>query len=220
MARQDNSKTPARAPRGNSSRGTSSKRKPSAAVYRRRRLFLVLILLVIVALVVGAVVAISATTRSNGEENANPASSNTAQSPSPTATAPKTPVCDEGLVKVTASTDKESYAANEKPKLTLKVSNEGKVACPLNLGTSQMEFLISSGQDRIFSSRDCLANPTNLSKTLAPGASETATFVWERNRSAEGCVAVNATPGAGGATYIFQATLGTRTSPKAPFQLK
>ena len=103
--------------------------------------------------------------------------------------------------------------------LTLKVTNGGAVPCEVNIGTSQMEFLVTSGSDRIFSSKDCQASSEDLVKVIAPGASETANFPWNRNRSAEGCKAVAAAPGGGGAYYIFTAKLGSRASPKAVFQL-
>jgi hypothetical protein len=78
---------------------------------------------------------------------------------------------------------------------------------------------VTSGADRIFSSKDCQADSEDLVKTVAPGASETANFPWARNRTLEGCEPIEAKPGAGGAYYIFTAKLGSRASPKAVFQL-
>jgi hypothetical protein len=120
---------------------------------------------------------------------------------------------------VSASTDKAAYGDGENPRLTLKVTNGNTVPCEVNLGTSQMEFLVTSGADRVFSSKDCQAASEDLEKTLAPGASETANFTWQRNRTVEGCQAVAARPGTGGAYYIFTAKLGSKASPKAVFQL-
>jgi hypothetical protein len=122
-------------------------------------------------------------------------------------------------VTVSASTDKPAYGPGENPMLSLKVTNGGTFPCEVNIGTSQMEFLVTSGSDRIFSSKDCQASSEDLVKVIAPGASETANFPWNRNRSAEGCKAVTAAPGGGGAYYIFTAKLGSRASPKAVFQL-
>jgi len=122
-------------------------------------------------------------------------------------------------VTVSASTDKAAYGPEENPLLTLKVTNGGTMPCEVNIGTSQMEFLVTSGADRIFSSRDCQAKSEDLVKILAPGASETANFPWPRNRSVEGCQPVEAKPGGGGAYYIFTAKLGSKASPKAVFQL-
>lgn len=138
--------------------------------------------------------------------------------PSPAAT-PEGDGCEQNLVTVTAATDKPAYADGENPLLTLKVTNNNRVPCEINIGTSQMEFLVTSGSDRIFSSTDCQADATDLVKTIAPGQSETANFPWGRNRSLEGCKVIEAKPGAGGAYYVFTARLAGKTSPKAVFQL-
>jgi len=130
-----------------------------------------------------------------------------------------TPSCNPNLVTVSASTDKAAYGADETPLLTLKVTNGGTMPCEVNIGTSQMEFLVTSGADRIFSSKDCQAKSEDLVKTIAAGASETANFPWARNRTLEGCSPIEAKPGAGGAYYIFTAKLGSRASPRAVFQL-
>ena len=144
-------------------------------------------------------------------------------SPSETAGAEPTPTptpsCNQNLVTVSASTDKAAYGPGENPLLTLKVTNGGTMPCEVNIGTSQMEFLVTSGADRIFSSKDCQAKSEDLVKTIAAGASETANFPWARNRTMEGCSPIEAKPGAGGAYYIFTAKLGSRASPKAVFQL-
>jgi hypothetical protein len=194
-------------------------------------------LLLVIALVVsgfalagafkgGSQQASSTTPSPTDPASANPAASATpsasapataSATPSPTASA--TPTCNQNLVTVTASTDKPAYGPGENPMLTLKVTNGGKVPCEVNIGTSQMEFLVTSGSDRIFSSKDCQASSEDLVKVIAPGASETANFPWSRNRSADGCKAVAAAPGGGGAYYIFTAKLGSRASPKAVFQL-
>lgn len=144
-----------------------------------------------------------------------PASASAAPTPTPSAT----PTCNQNLVTVSASTDKAAYGPEENPMLTLKVTNGGTAPCQVNIGTSQMEFLVTSGPDRVFSSRDCQTTSEDLVKTIAPGASETANFPWTRNRTVEGCSVVEAKPGAGGAYYIFTARLGSKASPKAVFQL-
>ncbi|MDP5227012.1 MULTISPECIES: hypothetical protein [Arthrobacter] len=207
-------------------KSTGTTRKASPAVYRRRRVVVLGGLLVVLALVAWGFFGVVSLVKGAGKSDAAASPTTTTAAASPTSFASATPsptsatpVCDLGKIRVTAGTDKKVYGPKENPVLTLKVTNDGTVACPVNVGTSQMEFLISSGQDRVFSSQDCADKPTDLTKTLAPGASETANFVWQRNRSVEGCKVVSAVPGAGGATYVFQATLGQVTSPKAIFQL-
>jgi hypothetical protein len=127
-------------------------------------------------------------------------------------------VCNPASIKVTGSTDAEAYAADQSPVLSLTVSNKGDVPCPVNVGTSQMEFLITSGDDRIFSSRDCQEGAEDLEVTIEPGGSETARFTWERIRSTPECAVVEAIPGPG--QYVFKTRLGERISDEVAFTLQ
>jgi hypothetical protein len=204
-------------------------RKPSTAVYRRRRLFVVAALLMVLAMVFGGFAAAGAFSRNSEQASSTGSPSDAAAAPgaspsatpsvAPTPTPTPTPTCNQNLVTVSASTDKAAYGAGENPLLTLKVTNGGTMPCEVNLGTSQMEFLVTSGADRIFSSRDCQATSEDLVKIIQPGASESANFPWARNRSVEDCQPIEAKPGAGGAYYIFTAKLGSKASPRAVFQL-
>lgn len=184
----------------------------------------------VIAVVVGGFIAVSSVLNGAGQANPDPAgtasgSAGAGEEPavtptaSPSATATEGSGCQQNLITVSAATDKPSYAAGEKPVLSLKVTNGNKVPCEVNMGTSQMEFLITSGSDRIFSSQDCQADNTDLMKTIAPGQSETANFPWQRNRTVQGCDPIEAKPGAGGAYYVFTARLANKTSSKAVFQL-
>jgi hypothetical protein len=223
MVRQGTSGKSGSKPKGTAGRQTG--RPPLKAVYRRRRLFVGLVLLLIVSVSLGGFAVVSGAMRASEQASSTDRNSSDGGAAKPTASAsetpsiPATPTCDQSLVTVSASTDKASYAAGENPLLTLKVTNGGKVACEVNLGTSQMEYTVTSGSDRIFSSVDCQAESSDLVKTLAPGQSETANFPWQRNRTVPGCGAVSAKPGAGGAYYLFVARLGTKSSTKAVFQL-
>ena len=214
-----------------------SPRRPSPAVYRRRRLVAgVLALLVLVGLgfaVAGAVRAFSGDAEA-AVESTVPVPSLTApappedkdggkEDPAAKGAAPEPEekpdsLCPAGSVKVAAATDAEVYPAGASPVLTLTVTNTGESACEINVGTSQMEFLVASGSDRIFSSVDCQDGAQDYLKKVEPGASETANFPWNRNRSAPGCAAVASNPNPG--YYVFTARLGEITSEKAVFQLE
>ncbi|MFE5838286.1 hypothetical protein [Arthrobacter sp. NPDC056493] len=205
-------------------------RKPSPAVYRRRRLFAGVALLLVLCLIAGGVATLTsllggAQQASSAQDSTQDASAEgTAQtgatpSASPSATPSASPTCDQKLVTVKATTNKTSYAADEKPVLSLTVTNGGKLPCKVNIGTSQMDFLVTSGSDRVFSSADCQAASTDLVKTVAPGKSETANFPWPRNRSVQGCEKVPEGAVAGGGYYVFIAKLGAKVSPPTVFQL-
>jgi hypothetical protein len=248
MGRQDNSGTEASRPRASGSGATAARkparkpaqgparkaaRKPVSPIYRRRRLFVGAALLLVIAVAIGGFAAVSsiltAGQSSPGGQSpsgggAPPSGQETEPAAGPEATAspsatPEGNGCEQNLVTVTAATDKPVYADGENPVLTLKVTNGNRVPCEINIGTSQMEFLVTSGSDRIFSSTDCQADATDLVKTIPPGQSETANFPWQRNRTLQGCAPIEAKPGAGGAYYVFTARLADKTSPKAVFQL-
>ncbi|AMB38923.1 hypothetical protein IG195_07005 [Arthrobacter sp. TES] len=205
----------------------TQKRRPSPAVYRRRRLVVLIGLLVVVALLVAGISAITRALASGSEPEAvatpfqttppSPAAAPSGATATPSAS--PTPVCDFNGMTVAAKTDKPAYGPEEMPLLTMTITNGGSAPCEVNVGTSQMEYLVMSGSDRIFSSKDCQTGGVDLIKTIQPGKSETANFPWQRNRTLEGCGAINAKPGGGGAYYTFEARLGNKTSPKAVFQL-
>lgn len=212
-------------------------RKPSPAVYRRRRLFAGVALLLVLGLIAGGVATLTSllggaqqassaqdstqgpSTQGPSTEGDGTAQSASTASASPSATPSASPTCDQKLVTVKATTNKTSYAADEKPVLSLTVSNGGKLPCKVNIGTSQMDFLVTSGSDRVFSSADCQAASTDLVKTIAPGKSETANFPWPRNRSVQGCENVPDGTVAGSGYYVFIAKLGAKVSPPTVFQL-
>ena len=219
-----------------SSRVNGPRRKPSPLVYKRRRQLVTLLVLLLIGGLVWAGIAIAGLFRVDpgpapaaaGPTSAAPdspasstpsVSASPTQSPSPTPTpTPTEPVCNPASIKVTGSMDAETYAPEQNPVLSLTVSNTGEVACPVNVGTSQMEFLITSGGDRIFSSRDCQEGAEDLEVTIEPGKSETALFTWERIPSAPECASVDAVPGPG--QYAFQTRLGERTSDEIGFTLQ
>lgn len=193
--------------------------KPSARVYRRRRITVAVLALVLVGLIVWGVTAVVGMFGADDEpKGANP----TPVEASPNASEPsgetESNACKAGEITITASTDKQSYASEEDPVLTLGIENTSKRDCELNVGTSQQEFLISSGSDRIFSTVDCLSNGEDVVLAFAAGQKESAKFTWNRNRSAPGCKAVNAKPLPG--TYKFTAAIGEMTSDPTTFVLK
>src|SRR4051812_41647108 len=158
MVRQGSSGTGGSRPKGSggAQAGRKPRRVPLSPVYRRRRLFAGIVLLLVIAVVVGGFVAISAalsggqaaSARSSGAAPASEPTESASGSPDastdpsakPTATSGEG--CEQNLVIVTAATDKQSYEAGEKPLLSLKVTNNNKVPCEVNIGTSQMEYMI------------------------------------------------------------------------------
>jgi hypothetical protein len=196
----------------------SSVRRPSPAVYRRRRL----VVLVLAVLVVAAIVAAGfwlAGLVGAGRDEASAEVAEAAAAPSaPVASPAATAGCEDSDVVVRAETDAPAYGSGENPTLILEVANKGKSPCEVNVGTDAMEFLVTSGDDRIFSSTDCQVDAEPLMMTLEPGKSEQARFTWERNRTAPGCTSVEANPQPG--TYVLTTKLDKKSSKKTVFELR
>lgn len=125
--------------------------------------------------------------------------------------------CDPAKVVVLAETDKKAYGPADVPVLSLVVRNEGITACTVNVGTSQMEFVLTRAADRVFSSIDCQQASQDLDRIIEPGGEERATFEWSRNRTVPGCTVVEDKPDAG--SYALTTRLGARSSSPVEFAL-
>ncbi len=126
----------------------------------------------------------------------------TSQSPNPTSSpAPsgEARACTTADVQLTATANPQNFAAGALPLFDVAIKNSGASPCMLDTAAAGTELKITSGSDRIFSSLDCPADATINARQflLAAGASDAFSVTWNRQRSAEGCTAVTATPKAG-----------------------
>lgn len=180
-----------------------------ARVYWFRRLVVVGIPLVLVAVLVWAFVARGGSSPDDAAgadpgQGAAPATGTTEpaedESTGPTA-------CDPQTLGLTLTADGTSYAAGALPNFTVTLSNEGEEPCLIDVGEAQREIVVTSGADRIWSSRDCAAAETQVREILiSPGTPDTTQVQWSRLRSAEGCPAEQ--PAALPGTYAAALTLG------------
>nr|WP_225751757.1 hypothetical protein [Pseudoclavibacter sp. Marseille-Q3772] len=215
--------------------------RPSAAVYRRRRLVALLALVAVVLL--GWWVVSRVTGGPSDEESgsptvseAPPATDHTAEpdasatepneehtpSAEPTPSTPATPpVCTGNDVKVTAIVDAESYAADAKPKLSLKLRNTGANPCVMDVGTSAQEFTIKSGEDVIWVSTHCQKNAKPQVVQLDPGKEVTSPQLeWVRERSTpDTCDGERPAAVGGGAYYSLTVSVAGITSEPVYFSL-
>ncbi len=119
---------------------------------------------------------------------------------------------------VGAETDERTYSPEEKPVLSLVIRNGGTTACAVNVGTSQMEFVLTRGAERVFSSIDCQESSEDLDRVIEPGGEERATFEWARNRTVPGCTVVEEELAEG--SYTLTTRLGARSSAPVTFTLQ
>ncbi len=213
------------------------RRRHSPAVYRRRRLVLLLAVLLVIA---GIVLLVWQPWNARAAETERTPAS--AQQPDPCAVglsrrlapalspaddpAADAPVadapdeaeaagiaeCERSAIEVTGLTDKTSYAAGEKPQLTISLTNTGAAACTLNVGTTTQVFTISSGDDVWWRSTDCQTEPSDQTVTIDAGQSVTSVtpLTWDRTRSSVstcGETDRQTAPG-GGASFHLRVSIG------------
>jgi hypothetical protein len=178
--------------------------QPSSTYWRRRLVVGIALLAVIIAIIL-----IVVRLGSGGAPAADtePAATNTPaadETTEPAAT--DDTACAEGVVTVVPITDQDSYAAGAQPLLSLSITNTGTTACSFSAGSDVQEYIISSGEERIWSSKDCQSAPVADVRTLEPAATLTTTpFAWGLTRSEPENPAI-CEPGqptviTGGATY-------------------
>jgi hypothetical protein len=175
-------------------------------VYWRRRLVVLIGVLVVILIIILIVV------RPGGGK---PAALNTN---TPHSVASKAPPCVVGDIKVTAVTDAVSYAPGVDPQLSLTIINTGSAACSFPVGSDKQDYVITSGTEKIWSSKDCQTGAVAATRTLQPNVPVKSTpFAWDRTRSnPAACSATNAPQViAGGASYHLAVTVNGVTSSKA-----
>lgn len=226
--------------------GTTPRRRHSPAVYRRRRLVLLIAVLVIAG-VVWLLIAqpwARAATDSSAKTD-QPQTQNTAESlpvpsaqstsggtdtgavegavvqgatPTPGAT-PTAQPCVASEIAVEAVTSADTYAGDQNPQFSIKLTNNG-ADCTLNVGTTAQSFTVTSGDDVWWRSTDCQSEPSDMIVLIAAGqtVSSAAPLTWDRTRSAVGTCADGNRPLApgGGASYHLSVEIGgiASTQPK------
>lgn len=116
-----------------------------------------------------------------------PETASTTPSPDPsgTATVPPVPPCTTGDITVLAVTDKDAYGGDQKPQLSISLTNDGPDACIMNVGTSTQKFEITSGSDTWWRSTDCQSESSDQVVQIEPGqtVASAAPLEWDRTRS-------------------------------------
>jgi hypothetical protein len=167
-------------------------------VYWRRRLVVGLVLLAVI------LIAVLIFTRPGSTESTPQPASTSTEAPAaegaddadagavPDAAADGT--CNPDSIVVEGMTDASTYAADANPLLTLSVTNNSDAECTMSVGADVQEFIITSGEERIWSSKDCQEASEPLELPLASGEPLTSTtpVTWNRTRSdPENCDAEN-----------------------------
>jgi hypothetical protein len=197
-----------------------------ARVYWVRRLVVLGIPLLVVVLVIARITARghddgSTPVAQTTTTTAPPATIPTevaAPSPSPSTEPGGVVDCDASTLALALTATAESFGPGASPTFDVSITNVGSVPCLVDAGEASREILITSGDDRVWSSRDCVVPGTETRDLLLPeGGADTTQLAWTRVRSASGCPPDLPAPGAG--TYSAQFTLAGAAAPPAVFGL-
>lgn len=185
-------------------------------VYWRRRLVLALGLVAVVVIIILIVV------RPGGGTPGTTPTPGTSQSstPDPTSTAAGGE-CDPKKVTVEANTDASGYDAGVNPVLSFTLKSIATAPCTISAGSDVQEFRITSGDELIWSSKDCQTAPVAATTVLTPGVPKAGpSLTWDRTRSsADTCDAARDQVVAGGASYHLEIVVNGITSNDRQFLL-
>jgi hypothetical protein len=184
-----------------------------ARVYWVRRFVVLGLPLLLIALVVWLV----AGRGSSGDTPAAATVETTSSTPTPSQTPGN---CAPGQLALSLTAAAESFPAGVSPTFTVTITNTGTTPCLVDAGEAQREIVITSGTDRVWSNRDCVAGGTETrTLLLSPGAdgADAQQLAWNRIRSAAGCPDGLPAPGAG--TYSAAFTLAGASAPPVVFGL-
>lgn len=188
----------------------------SSRVYWRRRLIVGLGVLAVIVIIVLIVVrpgsgAPGTTGPSNTPGGSNsPSAPSTPMSTNPADAAP----CDAAKVALTAVTDATGYDSGVNPVLSFTLKSSMTEPCTLSAGSDLQEFIVTSGDERIWSSKDCQTDAVAATTLLMPGVpKQGSSLPWDRTRSStETCGVARDQVIAGGASYHLQVKVGELTS--------
>ena len=193
--------------------------KDQRSVYVRRRLWVLAGFLAVIAIVVLVIWKPGSTSGFPTTPKETPAATPSAVS-TPEATeeaSGEVSDCTEKNMVVEALTDKGTYAANELPQLSLKITNTGNDACTINVGTAQQVFTITSGTDVYWTSTDCQVEPADAVVQLEPEqtVASSTPIAWDRTRSSTTtCDGERAAVPAGGVSYHLKTSVAGIESAK------
>jgi len=189
-----------------------------AAVYWRRR---AVALLVVLALVASLGWLVGRAGDDGGDVLAGPAPTPSpsagTQEPAPSPTAAPVAPCGDDVLEVLATAEAADVPVGTGTRLQLSVRNTGAVPCTRALGQGAVELVVTSGDDRVWSSDDCAPGGDEGVVELAPGQVETARATWSGTRSATGCPPDQ--PVAQPGTYRVTARVGELRVPGQVFRV-
>ncbi len=110
------------------------------------------------------------------------------------------------------------YGEAARPSFLLTMVSTGDVACTVDVGPRTLETRITSGQDRVWSTADCVSGAGVDIQLLKRGVPYVRMIQWDRHRSGQDCTTARDPARAG--TYVALAQSGGLKSSKVVFHLR
>ncbi|MFB9723148.1 hypothetical protein [Planobispora longispora] len=165
-------------------------------------------------------VTVTPTPSQKNTESASPSAAAPTPEPAKPSPPPKRPggVCETSDLVLSLQADGEVYGAGDLPRFFLTLVNTSKVMCVADVGPRSLEIRITSGNDRVWSSSDCVSGETENLRRLERGIPYVQSIEWDRHRSATDCQAERLTARPG--TYVATVRATGMKSRKAVFHLR
>ncbi len=200
----------------------TERRLPASVYWRRRFVVLGIPGLLVVMLVLWLANQGGGSTATTAHRATTSPAASPTPSPSPRTSTPPAnggvASCVAPALTVGITPDQVSVPAGATPTFTVTIKNVGNTPCVVDAGELHREVVIVSGNDRVWSSKDCApANSSPRTLLLAAGMTDTSHIAWNRIRSAPGCPGNLPAPHAG--TYQATVTLAGTSSGPTVFQL-
>ncbi|MFE9244187.1 serine/threonine-protein kinase [Nocardiopsis sp. NPDC006938] len=93
--------------------------------------------------------------------------------------------------------DREVYSGGSHPGFRVVVVNTAAQTCTVDTGPGAIELLVHSGDDRVYSSADCVGGTGEEERQLLRGVPHEYTLTWDLGRSSVDCADVGAPAGPG-----------------------
>jgi hypothetical protein len=139
-----------------------------------------------------------------------------AQSPVPVPRTGPVP-CTNPMLAAAAEVDPAVHKVGSHPVLRLVLTNISGQPCVRDLDAARQEIVVwsSDGATRLWSSNDCLNNPTSDLRTLVPGRPVAFALTWFERTTTPGCTQPRTVVPAG--SYRLMVRLDDLISPPTPF---
>jgi hypothetical protein len=183
-----------------------------ARVYWIRRAVVVAVIVVIVIAVIELLPG-GGSAKPAGTHHTPPPKTTTSSSPPTTTTVA---ACDPTVIKLVLSTDSDTYTAGQSPKLVGTFRNPSSTPCTLASAAANENWRITSGNDKIWSTKGCSTSTASAQLKIKAGGSKTVSITWDGHRLETGCTEGSAAlPG----EYVLRGKLDGVTGQPAVFHI-